>query len=85
MKTIDYHHHILPTDVANLIPNLNKSVSIWDIEESIEFLKQNNLEGAVLSLYNSFLPVNNKELWVKIVRTYNKAVHSIKKAYPNKF
>jgi len=85
MKIIDYHHHILPKEVVRLIPNFNKSNSIWDIEKSIEFLEQNNLEGAVLSLYHPSLPVSNKDLWLKIVRTYNEAVSSIKKMYPYKF
>jgi predicted TIM-barrel fold metal-dependent hydrolase len=83
MKVIDYHHHILPGEVARLISRSEKSYPAWNPEESIEFLNKNKMKGAVLSLYHPELPVNDKQLWVDIVRTYNEAAAAAKKKYPD--
>ena len=83
MNNLDHHHHIVLEEVADLISE--SAVQAWHHEESIEFLKRHNLDSAVLSLYHPALPVSDREAWVNITRTYNRAAAEIKKRYPKRF
>ena len=85
MKVTDYHHHILPKAVAQLIPTSAQTNSVWNPEKSIKFISENDLRGVVLSLYHSELPINDKSLWIDIARTYNEAVAAVKNRYPDNF
>ncbi len=85
MKTIDYHHHVLPEEIARLIPKTELSAPVRNLKESIESLSSSNVDGAVLSLYHPGLPVNDRKLWVKITRTYNELASAVKKEHSGKF
>jgi len=83
MKLIDYHQHVMPQEVAALMPESVPSDAIWNPKETVEQMKQNGIEGAVLSLYHPELPINDKQQWVKIARTFNEAVAVAKQKYPD--
>ncbi len=63
--------------------NLAQSGSIWNPEKSVEQIKQNGIEGSVLSLYHPALPVDDKQKWMKITRAFNNAVAVAKQKYPD--
>lgn len=84
MNVVDYHHHIVPEDVVRLISKPEQTYDSWNPEQSIEFLQQHALKGAVLSLYHPELPVHDTPLWTDIARAYNEAAAAAKKTYPDR-
>ena len=85
MKTMDYHHHVIPGNVAKLLPGLVTPDQVWDPEKSIVFMDNNNIGAAALSLYIEELPLSAKSKWVKVARTYNEAAAEAVKKYPGRF
>jgi predicted TIM-barrel fold metal-dependent hydrolase len=85
MKTMDYHHHIIPRNVARLLPGLVRPDQVWDLEKSIAFMDNNNIRAAVLSLYLEKPLSSAKSIRVKAARAYNEAAAEAVKKYPGRF
>ena len=57
MNIVDYHHHVIPEGVADMIPGTVTEES-WDPEQSLRFFRRNHIDTAVVSLCHPNLPVD---------------------------
>ncbi len=77
----DYHHHFIPEILKNYVADLPE----WSIESSLQYMDENGIEAACLSLsdYNEVFQSGKK--YTGLCRAMNEELLTIVEKYPQRF
>jgi len=77
----DIHHHIIP----DVLTSYTEDVPDWSEEKSLDFLDQNGLEKASLSLSYHDIAFPSDEEYVEFTRRANDELAAVVARHPNRF